>query len=85
MRLSNKAGIALMLGAVFGVEDPIVTPKFPVILQNLKALGSQEVQVKHLTNASDATVEKGVICDEKCQAAEKSLRMVMYLSCWGPN
>lgn len=86
MRFTNKACIVFTLGAAFGLKDHMIIPKSPAILEKWSsAAGSSVMQVKPVSSSFDPRRESGKTCNEKYQAAEKSMRMIFYLSCWGPN
>ena len=42
-------------------------------------------QAKKLSSSSSAMVSNRLMREEKAKQSEESLRVVMYLSCWGPN
>ncbi|KAG5255082.1 hypothetical protein OIU76_019216 [Salix suchowensis] len=86
MRFADKACIVLTLGAAFGLKDHMIIPKSPALLEKWSsAVGSSALQVKPVSISFDPRREAGKTSSEKYQAAEKSMRMVFYLSCWGPN
>ncbi|KAG5255061.1 hypothetical protein IMY05_001G0272500 [Salix suchowensis] len=86
MRFADKACIVLTLGAAFGLKDRMIIPKSPALLEKWSsAVGSSALQVKPVSISFDPRREAGETSCEKYQAAEKSMRMVFYLSCWGPN
>ena len=50
-------------------------------------LGSPLAQLRHISrpNYDEITANPNPINGGKCLSSEESLRMVLYLSCWGPN
>nr|DAD23069.1 TPA_asm: hypothetical protein HUJ06_024532 [Nelumbo nucifera] len=80
MKLIDKACVAITLGAALGLKDQVVKPNSPVLVRNWTAIRSS-AQVRVLPGS----LMENRILDEKRKASEESLRMVVYLSCWGPN
>ncbi|KAL3612512.1 hypothetical protein D5086_003532 [Populus alba] len=83
---ASRLRLSINLGAAFGLKDHMIIPKSPALLEKWSsAAGSSVMQVKPVSSSFDPRRESGKTCNEKYQAAEKSMRMIFYLSCWGPN
>lgn len=80
MKLGNKACIAVALGAAFEFKDEAVMPNFSAFKRN--CLSTAQVLLPDINTSPN---KERVPNKMKAMAAEESLRMVFYLSCWGPN
>ncbi|EHA8590441.1 hypothetical protein COCNU_scaffold018904G000020 [Cocos nucifera] len=82
MRLGNKACIAVALGAALELKDEVAVPNF---LASKRNYWLSTAQVGLLPNIDSSPNKERVPNKMKAMTAEESLRMVFYLSCWGPN
>lgn len=77
MKPGNTACMAVTLGAALELKDQVAKPYSSTIKRNLSAIGSSAAKVIRQSEIRRR--------EEDSSAKEESLRMVMYLSCWGPN
>lgn len=85
MKQVNKACILITLGAAFGLEAHMIVSKSLAFRQNWSTFGSSRTQARVLPSAFDASKETdGKPSSYKQAAAEEPIRIVAYLSCWGP-
>ncbi|EEC82266.1 hypothetical protein OsI_26466 [Oryza sativa Indica Group] len=68
--LVNKAYMAVTLGAAIELKEQVAKP-----CSSAAKRGASVLAVRPSSSAATAAAA----------AAEESLRMVMYLSCWGPS
>lgn len=86
MGFSNKAWIAVAIGAVLGLKDQVIKPKSRALTGSSTVVIGSLANVRFLSSGGDVERKKKQNSDERRrQAAEESLRMVVFLSCWGPN
>ncbi|KAI6687359.1 hypothetical protein NL676_024187 [Syzygium grande] len=94
MCISKRSCILVALGTLVGLREMShANPGSSALKKNLKAsVGSAKSRVKAMSlgpATSDASKSKAGNSTssghEKCVAAEEPLRMVLYLSFWGPN
>ncbi|KAF3320948.1 Wound-induced protein [Carex littledalei] len=83
MKLATMASMAMTtLGAAFELRDPMASP-------NVTTSGQSVIDnARHVSGCSNCRRKSDgstVFDDKKHDDMEQSLRMVMYLSCWGPN
>ncbi|URD81075.1 hypothetical protein MUK42_19114 [Musa troglodytarum] len=82
MRLVSKVCLASVLGAVLELKDEVTRPNSSALKWNLSATGSVAQVRLHPCSIGCSTRQ----CrPHNTVASEESLRMVFYLSCWGPN
>ncbi|GJN32721.1 hypothetical protein PR202_gb21244 [Eleusine coracana subsp. coracana] len=74
LAMANKAYMAVTLGAAIELKEQVAKP--------CKSAAKRGVSV--LAGRSAVAAAGGKV-DGGARAAEESLRMVMYLSCWGPS
>ncbi|KAK9268829.1 hypothetical protein L1049_001145 [Liquidambar formosana] len=84
MRPIEKACVAVTLAAAVGLKEHGIKLKLPALKQKWTTIGSSTREVRLIPGAFDASNEVNTTGYEKHKAAEGSLRMVIYLSCWGP-
>ncbi|KAF8023981.1 hypothetical protein BT93_F1243 [Corymbia citriodora subsp. variegata] len=94
MTISQRACVLVALGTVVGLREMShANPGSSALKQSLRApVGSAKTQVKAMSlgmATTDASKSKAsyssMTAYEKGVAAEEPLRMVLYLSFWGPN
>lgn len=85
MGFTNKAWFALTIGLALGLRDQVIKPKSWAFTGNSTATIGSLTHVRFLPSGLGATTKENKNSDERRNAAEESLRMVVYLSCWGPN
>ncbi|RVW95194.1 Vesicle-associated protein 4-2 [Vitis vinifera] len=85
MGFINKAFLAVTLGAAFGLEDQVMKSNSSALKLNyFAAIGSSSSQ-ELFRHGPQGSMEKPRGGDTLRKAREEPLRMVVYLSCWGPN
>ncbi|KAH7675787.1 hypothetical protein IHE45_08G160400 [Dioscorea alata] len=86
MKLANKACIALSsVGAALELKEQLVKPKPSAMKHNWAAIGSPRWWSPTSDHAMESKGPSENNSKTKCMAAEESMRMVMYLSSWGPS
>ncbi|KAG1347175.1 hypothetical protein COCNU_06G010040 [Cocos nucifera] len=85
MKLANKACIAVSLGAARELKDQVAKPYSSALKRSLSRVGSSATEARLLASTPNKPKTDFRPQDAKDVAAQESLRMVMYLSCWGPN
>lgn len=77
--------MAVSLGAALELKDQVAKPYSPALKRSLSKVGSSANEARLLASTRNNPKTDFRTDDAKHVAAEESLRMVMYLSCWGPN
>ncbi|KAK1283981.1 hypothetical protein QJS10_CPB21g00745 [Acorus calamus] len=79
--------MAVTLGAALGLKGQVIKPNSQSIKQRFGAIGSSSI--RFFSSVIDESMKDHTVMiagdKAKLKAAEDSLRMVVYLSCWGPN
>lgn len=83
MRPLDSVCIVLTLGAALGLKDHLIKLQSSAVKQRWMAIGSSVFQARPRLGTFDAS--KQVTKGKEQSDAEESLRLVVYLSCWGPN
>lgn len=83
MGFESKACVLVTVVAALGVRDRVIKSNSFSLKPEMTTIVSSILQAKlDQVDRSKKILEIG---NEKHRAAEESLRMVVYLSCWGPN
>jgi Wound-induced protein len=72
--------VAASVGAVEALKDQVGLCRWNYALRSMKSRVKQNMGGFSQVRKRASGVDK-----EKARRSEESLRMVMYLSCWGPN
>ncbi|CAN6999222.1 unnamed protein product [Brassica rapa subsp. trilocularis] len=87
MNSTSKAwSVAASIGVVETLKDQLGVCRWNYVLRSMNQHLRNNIrsisQTKNLSSSSSSTASAS---SGKTKQAEESLRMVMYLSCWGPN
>lgn len=86
MGFINKALVAVALGAAIGLKDQVVKSNSSALkLNRFAAVGPSSSSMLLFRRGPQGSLEKPGGGAAPCRAMEEPLRMVVYLSSWGPN